>query len=90
MKEIVRLHELTVSIISDRDSCFTSTFWQSVQRAMSTKLKFSIAFHPQTDGQTEWTIQTLEDMLRACDMEFKGVWNKYLPLIEFHTITDCK
>ena len=50
---------------------------------MGTKLKFSTAFHPQTDGQTERTIQTLEDMLRACVMEFKGAWSKYLPLIEF-------
>ena len=50
---------------------------------MGTKLKFSAAFHPQTDGQIERTIQTLEDMLCAYLMEFKGVWNKYLPLIEF-------
>ena len=72
-----------MSILSDRDSRFTSAFWRSVQRAMSTRLKFSTAFHPQTDGQTERTIQTLEDMLRACVMEFKRAWNKYLPLIEF-------
>ncbi|KAL5547651.1 hypothetical protein UlMin_002882 [Ulmus minor] len=52
---------------------------RSVQRAMGTKLKFSTAFHPQTDGQTERTIQTLEDMLRACILEFKGAWSKYLP-----------
>ena len=50
---------------------------------MGTKLKFSTAFHPQTDGQSERTIQTLEDMLRACVLEFKGSWSKYLPLIEF-------
>ena len=83
VKEIVRLHGVPTSIISDRDSRFTSAFWRSVQRAMGTKLKFSTAFHPQTDGQTERTIQTLEDMLRACVMEFKGAWSKYLPLIEF-------
>ncbi|KAL5562387.1 hypothetical protein UlMin_032134 [Ulmus minor] len=63
VKEIVRLHGVPISIISDRDSRFTSAFWRSVQRAMGTKLKFSTAFHPQTDGQTERTIQTLEDML---------------------------
>ncbi|KAL5570902.1 hypothetical protein UlMin_020499 [Ulmus minor] len=51
--------------------------------SMGTKLKFSTAFHPQTDGQSERTIQTLEDMLRACVLEFKGSWSKYLPLIEF-------
>ena len=50
---------------------------------MGTKLKFSTAFHPQTDGQSERTIQTLEDMLRACVMDFKGTWNNYLPLVEF-------
>ena len=72
-----------MSIISDRDSQFTSIFWKSVQRAMGTKLNFSTAFHPQTDGQTERTIQTLEDMLRACVLEFKGAWSKYLPLIKF-------
>ncbi|KAL5574279.1 hypothetical protein UlMin_023876 [Ulmus minor] len=55
----------------------------NVQQAMGTKLKFSTAFHPQTDGQSERTIQTLEDMLRACVMDFKGTWNHYLPLVEF-------
>ena len=72
MKEIMRLHGVPMSIILDRDSHFTSAFWRSVQQAMGTKLKFSKAFHPQTDGQMERTIQTLEDMLRACVMEFKG------------------
>ena len=50
---------------------------------MNTKLKFSTAFHPQTDRKMERPIQTLEDMMQACVMEFKGAWNKYLPLIEF-------
>ncbi|KAL5562060.1 hypothetical protein UlMin_031807 [Ulmus minor] len=54
-----------------------------VQRAMGTTLNFSTAFHPQTDGQSERTIQILEDMLRACVLDFKGTWNRYLPLIEF-------
>ena len=71
MKEIMKLHGVPMSIILDRDSRFTSTFWRSVQRVMGTKLKFSTAFHPQIDGQTERTIQTLEDMLHACVMEFK-------------------
>ena len=83
VQEIVRLHGVPTSIISDRDSRFTSTFWRNVQQAMGTKLKFSTAFHPQTDGQSERTIQTLEDMLRACVMDFKGTWNHYLPLVEF-------
>jgi hypothetical protein len=72
-----------VSIISDRDPRFTSRFWQSLQATMGTKLKFSTAFHPQTDGQSERTIQTLEDMLRVCVLDFKGSWSQYIPLIEF-------
>ncbi|KAL5540979.1 hypothetical protein UlMin_043776 [Ulmus minor] len=66
-----------------KDARFTSKFWKSVQRAMGTSLNFSTAFHPQTDGQSERTIQILEDMLRACVLDFKGTWNRYLPLIEF-------
>ena len=83
IQEIVRLHGVPVSIISDRDPRFTSKFWESLQKAMGTRLKFSTAFHPPTDGQTERTIQTLEDMLRACVLDFQGSWSKYLPLIEF-------
>ena len=69
---IVRLHGVPVSIVSDRDPRFTSRFWESLQKALGTKLHFSTAFHPQTDGQSERTIQTLEEMLRACAMEFQG------------------
>ncbi|XP_062085299.1 uncharacterized protein LOC133791385 [Humulus lupulus] len=58
-------------------------FWQSLHKAIGTRLKFSTTFHPQIDGQTERTIQTLEDMLRACVLDFEGSWSKYLPLIEF-------
>uniref|UniRef100_UPI0030D6F8C9 hypothetical protein n=1 Tax=Picosynechococcus sp. (strain ATCC 27264 / PCC 7002 / PR-6) TaxID=32049 RepID=UPI0030D6F8C9 len=58
-------------------------FWLSLQQALGTKLKFSIAFHPQTDGQSERTIQTLEDMLRACVLQFKGSWDTHLSLMEF-------
>jgi hypothetical protein len=83
VNEIVRLHGVPVSIISDRDPRFTSRFWQSLQGAMGTKLNFSTAFHPQTDGQSERTIQTLEDMLRACVLDFKGSWIQYIALIEF-------
>lgn len=83
VKDIVRLHGAPKTIVSDRDPKFTSKFWEGLQRAMGTRLKFSTAFHPQTDGQTERTIQILEDMLRACVMDFGGSWSKYLPLIEF-------
>lgn len=60
VKEIVRLHGAPKTIVSDRDPKFTSKFWEGLQRAMGTRLKFSTAFHPQTDGQTERTIQILE------------------------------
>ena len=66
VKEIVRLHGTPVSIVSNIDPQFTSRFWPSLQRALGTRLHFSTAFYPQTDGQYERTIQTLEDMLRAC------------------------
>ncbi|KAL5556863.1 hypothetical protein UlMin_039099 [Ulmus minor] len=62
VQEIVRLHGIPLSIVSDRDPKFTSTFWKSLHKAMGTRLRFSTAFHPQTDGQSERTIQTLEDM----------------------------
>ena len=68
--EIVTRHGVPISIISDRDSRFTSRFWQSLQRALGSRLDWSTAYHPQTDGQSERTIQTLEDMLRACVIEF--------------------
>ena len=81
--EIVRLHGVPMSIISDRDPRFTSRFWKKLQEALVTKLNFSTAFHPQTDGQSERVIQVLEDMLRCCVLEFGGSWEKYLSLIEF-------
>ena len=81
--EIVRLHGVLLSIVSDRDSRFTSKFWKELQSALSTRLNFSTAFHPQTDGQSEMLIQVLEDMLRGCVMEFTGSWDRYIPLIEF-------
>jgi hypothetical protein len=74
VQNVVRLHGVPSAIISDRDSHFTSRFWQSLQKEMGTKLKFSIAFHPQTDDQSEGTNQILEDILRAYVLEFKGSW----------------
>ena len=72
VEEIVRLHGVALSIVSDRDPLFTSRFWKELQLALGTKLKFSTAFHPQTDGQSERLIQVLEDMLQGCVMEFSG------------------
>ncbi|XP_043809086.1 uncharacterized protein LOC110606254 [Manihot esculenta] len=83
INEIVRLHGVPLSIISDRDPRFTFRFREKLHEALGTKLKFSIAFHPQTDGQSERVIQTLEDMLRSCVIEFEGSWERYLPLVEF-------
>ena len=83
VREIIRLHGTPVSIVSDRDPRFTSRFWPSLQNALGTRLHFSTTFHPQRDGQSERTIQTLEDMLRACVMEFRGSWDTHLPLMEF-------
>jgi hypothetical protein len=83
IKEIVRLHGIPTTIVSDRDPRFTSRFWETLHKAFGTNLSLSTSYHPQTNGQTERTIQTLEDMLRACVLEFKGNWDSYLPLIEF-------
>ncbi|GJW14297.1 putative reverse transcriptase domain-containing protein [Tanacetum coccineum] len=71
--EIVARHGVPVSIISDRDARFTSRIWQTFQKALGTRLDMSTAYHPQTDGQSERTIQTLEDMLRACVIDFGGL-----------------
>ncbi|GKA92377.1 reverse transcriptase domain-containing protein [Tanacetum coccineum] len=65
IKEIVSRHGVTISIISDRDSHFTSKFWQSLQSALGTQLDMSTAYHPESDVKIEGTMQTLEDMLRA-------------------------
>ncbi|GKA48388.1 hypothetical protein Tco_0741346 [Tanacetum coccineum] len=83
MREIVARHGIPVSIISDRDSHFTSRVWQSLHKALGTQLNLSTAYHPQTDGQSERTIQTLEDMLRACVIDFENGWDRHLPLVEF-------
>ncbi|KAJ9544983.1 LOW QUALITY PROTEIN: hypothetical protein OSB04_024690 [Centaurea solstitialis] len=81
--EVIARHGVPVKVISDRDSRFTSKFWKSMQRELGTRVALSTAYHPQTDGQSERTIQTLEDMLRACILEFGGTWDIHLPLVEF-------
>nr|GEW38129.1 retrotransposon protein, putative, Ty3-gypsy subclass [Tanacetum cinerariifolium] len=83
INEIIARHGVPVSIISDRDSYFTSRFWKSLQKALGTRLDLSTAYHPETDGQSERTIQTLKDILRACAMDFGGNWDTHLPLVEF-------
>jgi len=80
--DVVRLHGVPVSIVSNRDPRFTSRLWGSFQKALRTRLNFSTIIHPQTDGQSERIIQILEDMLRVCVIEFEGSWDTHLPLIE--------
>nr|GEY65168.1 reverse transcriptase domain-containing protein [Tanacetum cinerariifolium] len=83
LKEVVSKHGVPVSIIPDHDGKFTSHFLKSFNKALGTRLDMSTAYHPETDGQSERTIQTLEDMLCACVLNFGKGWDKHLPLVEF-------
>nr|GEW33494.1 reverse transcriptase domain-containing protein [Tanacetum cinerariifolium] len=83
IKEIVSRHGAPISIISDHDGHFTSRFWQSMQDALVTQLDMSTVYHPETNEQSERTIQTLEVMLQACFIDFGKGWEKHLPLVEF-------
>ncbi|GJX62321.1 putative reverse transcriptase domain-containing protein [Tanacetum coccineum] len=83
LNRIVARHGIPALIICDRDGRFTSNFWRSFQKALGTDISMSTAYHPETDGQSERTIQTLEDMLRACVIDFGKGWVKHLPLAEF-------
>ncbi|GJV53884.1 putative reverse transcriptase domain-containing protein [Tanacetum coccineum] len=83
LKEVVTKHGIPVLIICNRDPWFTLNFWRSFQKAMGTRLDMSTVHHPKTDGQSERTIQTLKDMLRACVIDFGNGWEGHLPLIEF-------
>ncbi|GKC89745.1 reverse transcriptase domain-containing protein [Tanacetum coccineum] len=83
MKEVVTRHGILVLIIYDRDGRFTSNFSRAFKKDLGTRLDMSTAYHSQTDGQSERTIQTLEDMLRACVIDFGNSWDRHLPLIEF-------
>ncbi|GKD49519.1 putative reverse transcriptase domain-containing protein [Tanacetum coccineum] len=80
LNRIVARHGIPVSIICDRDGRFTSNFWKSFQKALGTDISMSTAYHPEIDGQSERTIQTLEDMLRACVIDFGKGWVKHLSL----------
>ena len=83
IKEVLSRHGAPISIISDRDPRFASKFWRSLQASLGTNLDMGIAYHPQTDGQSERAIQTLGDMLRACVLDFGKCLNRHLPLVEF-------
>ncbi|GJU26274.1 putative reverse transcriptase domain-containing protein [Tanacetum coccineum] len=83
LNRIVARYGIPILIICDRDGRFTSNFWRLSQKALGTNLSMSTTYHPDTDGQSERTIQTLEDMLRACVINFGKGWVKHLPLAEF-------
>ncbi|GJX97958.1 putative reverse transcriptase domain-containing protein [Tanacetum coccineum] len=83
LKEVVTRHGIPIPIICDHDPRFASNFWRSLQKALGTSLDMKTTYHPQTDGQSERTIQTLEDMLRACVIDFGKGWVNHLPLVEF-------
>ena len=76
VKKRVRVHDVPLSIISDRGTLFTSKRWINLHDDLGAQLTFSTVFHPQTDGQLERTIQVLEDMLRTCVIDFGGHWDK--------------
>ncbi|GJY66003.1 putative nucleotidyltransferase, ribonuclease H [Tanacetum coccineum] len=83
LKEVVCRHGVPLSIISDHDSRFASGFWRSLQNALGTSLNMSTTYHPEMDGQSERIIQTLEEMLRACVIDFGGNWDRHFLLVEF-------
>ena len=83
MTRIVCLHGVPRSIVSDRRTQFTSKFWNQLHETLGTRLEFSTSFHPQTDGQTERVNQILEDMLRACALDYGSSWDDNLPYADF-------
>ena len=80
-------HGISLTIITDRGVKFTSRFCRSFQEGLGTKVKLSTAFNPKTDGQAKRTVQTIEDMLRACIIDLKGNWDKHSYLVIFLGIT---
>ena len=81
--EIFIWHVIPLSIISNREAQFTSHLWRSFKKNLGTHVKFSTAFHCQTNRQAGYTIKILEGMLRECMIDFRGSWDDHLPLIEF-------
>jgi IS30 family transposase len=83
MSRIVCLHGVSRKILSDRGTKFTLKFWERLHGTLDTQVYFSFAYHPQSDGQTERVNQILEDMLRACALQYGRSWDKSLPYAEF-------
>jgi transposase InsO family protein len=90
MSRIVCLHGVPKKIVSDRGTHFTLKFWERLHETLDTQLRFSSTYHPQTDGQTERVNQILEDMLRACALQYGRSWNKSMPFAEFSITTAIK
>jgi transposase InsO family protein len=80
---IMSLHGIPKTIVTDKGTQFVSQFWKQFQKSLGTKLLYSIAYHPQTGGQTERVNQILEDMLRSCALTYQDQWDECLPLAEF-------
>ncbi|GJW70849.1 putative reverse transcriptase domain-containing protein [Tanacetum coccineum] len=87
LNRIEARHRIPALIICDRDGRFTSNFWKSFQKALGTDISMSTAYHPETNGQSKMTIQTLEDMLHACVIDFGKGWVKHLPLAKEAQLT---
>jgi transposase InsO family protein len=83
MSRIVCLHGVPKKIVFDRGTQFTLMFWESFHETLDTQLHFSSAYHPQTNGQTEGVNQILEDMLRACALQYGSSWDKSMSYVEF-------
>ena len=83
MTRIICLRGVPRTIVSDRGTQFTSKFWNQLHQTLGTRLEFSTTFHPQTDGQTERVNQILEDMLRACALDYGSSWDDHLPYAKF-------
>jgi hypothetical protein len=90
MSRIVCLHGVLKKIVSDRGTQFTLKFWERLHESLDTQLRFSSADHPQTDGQTERVNQILEDMLRACALQYGRSWDKSLSYAEFSYNNSCQ
>jgi transposase InsO family protein len=83
MSRIICLHGVPKKIVSDKETQFTLRFWKRLHETLDTQLRFSYAYHPQTDGQTARVNQILKDMLRACGLQYERSWDKSLSYAEF-------
>jgi hypothetical protein len=83
MREIAKLHGIPKTVVSDRDSNFTSNFWNGLFKGFGSILNFSTTYHPERDGQTERVNQVIEDMIRMYVMDKPSKWEDYLNLVEF-------